>query len=513
MTRTRLKTSTHSFAQNTLAWLIVILVGAIGSGQSSSVNAQVDTTEPIVIDGDLDEIDWKTLVGKEVSITGDLVIIDTFDLMRRGKVKVARERIFIPTESIDPNDKDPAGTSFEGGNNVKNVVGAQKRNDKASLTLDDTSEKQNIFPPTLFPGLGESVPTVRIGSTVQGVTGKVVKNGRNVMLVSDQPLQWTPQPRPEKPEIGEADVTIASFNVLNYFTTIDNGSNRARGADSKSEFKRQETKIVSAILALDADVVGVMEIENNLAAEERLVAALNETIGKDVFRGCGLPENFAEAPGGDNAIRVGIIYRSDRVETVGEVSMINSIAFDEARTPVVQTFRPKAKDNPFTVIVNHFKSKGGSADDPENKDKGDGQGGFNAARRNQSLAVCDFIDSFQKQMPTARVLVIGDLNAYGQEDPIDAMRSRGLVDLHQQSLTSVDSDEYSFIYRGQSGSLDHAMATSALASDVTGIAIWHINSDEPRSLDYNEEYNPKSLYQADPFRSSDHDPVLIGIKN
>ena len=51
------------------------------------------------------------------------------------------------------------------------------------------------------------------------------------------------------------------------------------------------------------------------------------------------------------------------------------------------------------------------------------------------------------------------------------------------------------------------------AADVTGLATWHINADEPRSMDYNQEYNPKPLYQPDPFRSSDHDPVLIGIRN
>ena len=111
------------------------------------------------------------------------------------------------------------------------------------------------------------------------------------------------------------------------------------------------------------------------------------------------------------------------------------------------------------------------------------------------------------------MLVIGDLNAYGQEDPIDALRARGLVDLHQAESTSGAEQDYSFIYYGQSGSLDHAMATPALADDVTGIATWHINADEPRFLDYNQEYNPEQLFEVNPFRSSDHDPMLIGIGN
>ena len=50
-----------------------------------------------------------------------------------------------------------------------------------------------------------------------------------------------------------------------------------------------------------------------------------------------------------------------------------------------------------------------------------------------------------------------------------------------------------------------------MAADVTGVATRHINADEPRALDYNQEYNPEPLYKPDPFRSSDHDPMLIGI--
>ena len=169
-------------------------------------------------------------------------------------------------------------------------------------------------------------------------------------------------------------------------------------------------------------------------------------------------------------------------------------------------------------IRDSFKSKGGgNRADAANKNKGDGQAAYNAIRRAQSLAICNYIDQQKQADPQTRILVIGDLNAYDQEDPIDAMRARGLVDLREQLEAASPAGEqprdYSFIFRGQSGSMDHAMATESLASDVTGVATWHINSDEPRFLDYNQEYNPKVLYQADPFRSSDHDPVLIGIGN
>ena len=464
----------------------------------------------LTVTGDLASVDWESMVGKELTIAGDLVVVDTYDLARRGRVVLARDRLFVPTSQFDPNDADPDAHSFEGGSNVAQVIAAQKRNDRATITIDDGSGDQNIFPPTLFPGFGKEYRTVRAGSIVHGVSGKLIKSRNKLFLVSDEPLSWTPAPRPQSPSVGNADVTIASFNVLNYFTTIDNGKNGARGADSDSEFTRQEAKTVSAIIALQADVVGLMEIENNLEAEQKLVAALNESVGKDVFKGCGLPIGFAESPGGENTIRVGIIYRSDRVAPVGRVSMIDDPAFFVARTPVVQTFKAIGGGKPFTVIVNHFKSKGASKADEANKNKGDGQGAYNAARRNQALAVSSYI---QRMNPNdARVLVIGDLNAYDQEDPIDALRAKGLVDLNERYASDSSARHYSYSYYGQSGSLDHAFATESLARDVTGIATWHINSDEPRFLDYNQEYNPEGLYEPNPFRSSDHDPLLIGIK-
>lgn len=506
--------------QSTLQALFLLLTFTLLPCSKLTAKAAAESPrtdgEAVVIDGDLSSVDWRSLVGKDVTIKGNLMVVDNYDLARRGQVTVARERLYVPTSQIDPNDSDASDTSFEGGSNVGKVIKALKLNRKATIILDDGLSDQNIFPPTLFPKLGKAYPSVRAGSVVKGVSGTVSTERNNVVIVPKKELQWTPAKRPERPEVGEADVTVASFNLLNFFTTIDNRRNNARGADSKSELKRQEAKLVAAIIALNADVVGVMELENNLEAEQRLVDALNKEVGEEVFRGCSIPDGFREVPGGKNAIRVGVIYRSDRVAAVGEVSIIADDAFEWARTPIVQSFKSKTSAKPFTVIVNHFKSKGDSdRADEANKNKGDGQGAYNAARRSQSLAICKYIDELPSDAGKPRVLVIGDLNAYEQEDPIDALRAKGLVDLHGRFGAPPASDDevqdYSYIYYGQSGSLDHAFATDSLANDVTGIGTWHINCDEPRFLDYNEEYNPKSLYKADPFRSSDHDPVLIGI--
>src|SRR5699024_3896302 len=98
------------------------------------------------------------------------------------------------------------------------------------------------------------------------------------------------------------DLTLASFNVLNYFTTLGedlpgctaytdrdgnpltvSGGCDARGAWNEENLQRQQDKIVAAINALDADVVSLEEIENSAtfgqdrdAALATLVDALNE---------------------------------------------------------------------------------------------------------------------------------------------------------------------------------------------------------------------------------------------
>ena len=118
--------------------------------------AQTAAVQENVISGDFGSVDWKSLVGQKLTITGEMVIVDTYDLARRGQVKVARNRLYVPTSQIDPNDANANENSFEGGSNVANVVKTQKFNDQATIIIDDGLSQQNVFPPTLFPELGKT---------------------------------------------------------------------------------------------------------------------------------------------------------------------------------------------------------------------------------------------------------------------------------------------------------------------------------------------------------------------
>ncbi len=327
--------------------------------------------------------------------------------------------------------------------------------------------------------------------------------------ICTEPLSFerTENPRTTAPApVGDGNVLrVASFNVLNYFTTLGE-----RGAKTPEEFERQRAKIVAALAAVGADAVGLIEIENNGdEAVGNLVGHLNGALGASSYAFVADPP-FT----GTDAIKVAIIYRPDRVEPIGSARSANP-ADDPAygvfdRPPLAQTFRRTGSGETFTVIVNHFKSKGScpeTASDP-NTDQGDGQGCWNPKRVQQAEALLEFIGTVQDASGSDRILVIGDLNSYGEEDPIDVLRSGNLTDLLAAHVEA--EHRYSYVFEGQAGYLDHALVTPALMGSIAGVTVWHINADEATVLDYSAE-NPSELYRPDAYRSSDHDPVVIGL--
>jgi hypothetical protein len=111
----------------------------------------------------------------------------------------------------------------------------------------------------------------------------------------------------------------------------------------------------------------------------------------------------------------------------------------------------------------------------------------------------------------ADFLIIGDLNAYDKEDPIDAILAGGYTDLLYHYI---GEDAYSYVFDGQIGYLDHALANSWLFDEVSNVTVWHINADEPDLIDFDTSFKEDAqvaIYAPDAYRSSDHDPVVVGL--
>ena len=465
-------------------------VSAMGDCGDAAVPA------PTMLSLPADDAARESLESMLVASDEPLTATETYDLARYGELVVSTGgRLYQPT-----NDEtgDPAAE--------------QRANDLRRLIIDDASTRQN---PDRLPFTDVGGEVIRVGDTLSGVQGVLSYGfGDWRLQPTVTPAVERTNPRPAAPDDVGGDLQVGAFNVLNYFTTIDSagavtdGGHRPRGADSAAEFDRQRAKIVTAILGLDAEIVGLMEIENDAddQALRDLVAALNEAAGEERYAAIEEPDTGGGLFGGD-AISVAMIYQPAAVVPMGAATTTEDEAFANARLPLAQRFRPAEGGRPFTVVVNHFKSKNCSdGATGGNADQGDGQGCHNADRVQQAQALLELIDTLPDGNST---MIVGDLNSYGGEDPIDVLTDAGYVDLVDTRLP--ETDRYTYVHRGQAGYLDHALVSPHLATRVTGADIWHINADEARFLDYDTAYNPEGFYAADPYRSSDHDPVLVGL--
>jgi uncharacterized protein len=490
----------------------------LGTGQQGLVTA-IAVDLPTVGLNDLERYE-----GMLVTFPETLTVTETFNLGRFGEVVLSADgRLFNPTNIVDPNDSLASGTSFAGGSNVAAVTAQQDLNNRRRIILDDGSSASNLsdVPYIDTTDANPLNDTLRIGSTVGNLTGVLGYGFSAYRIQATQAPTFNYAPRPTLPTVG-GNVKVASFNVLNYFNGdgLGGGFPTSRGADSAAEFSRQRDKIIAAIKELNADVVGLIEMENDgdgpNSAIANLVDGLNAAMGAGTY--AFVPLNNTTGNSGTDEIKVALIYKPSALTTVGNARYFNDPAFSSlGRPPLAQTFRVNATGETFTPIVNHFKSKSATGATGLDADQNDGQGAYNAIRKTQATALLNFVGQIQTASGDNDVMILGDLNAYNEEDPIDLLRAGGFTKL----TTATDS----YVFDGQTGSLDHAMVSSSLLTQVTGAAKWNINADEPIALDYNDNVlttgtngeqaselrNDISLYKANPYRSSDHDPVLVGL--
>lgn len=478
----------------------------IKSVSSLSIQSSGNTIAPANVTLPFNSLNYlEQLEGMRVQFTQSLTVTEVFTLARYGEVSLSvNGRLITPTNFVDPNDQPATGTSSSGTSNTLAVQTQQDLNNLSRILLDDKSSVQN---PSIVPYTDPVTNTLRCGSTLANLDGIVdYAFGLYRIQPVSTPL-FTYAPRPAVPLLGNHNVKVASFNVLNYFNGDGNGGSfpTSRGADTPIEFNRQRTKIIEAIKQINADVVGLMEMENDgnstQSAIADLVNGLNTAMGAGTYTFVPDPTPLNGGTGTDE-IKVALIYKPLALSLSGASLADDSIVHN--RPPLAQTFIHNGTQEKFSVIVNHFKSKSCSAASGANADLGDGQGCYNSNRKAQAGALLNFITSIKTTSGDDDVLIIGDLNAYEQEDPIDLLLAGG--------LTHLLNNTYSYVFSGQSGSLDHALVSASLLSQVSGANKWHINADEPIVKDYNQEFNPAYMYDADAFRSSDHDPVMIGLK-
>ena len=449
---------------------------------------------------------WENML---VAFTNTFYVTENRNLENFGELRVAADGIlYQPTQVVDPNDVPKTGNTANGNSNVSAITAQLEMNGARSFVLDDARSGSN---PSPIPYLGAD-NSLRAGTTIDNLAGIFTYD------FSEYRLQPTSVPvfnyaAPDVlPSVGDGALRVVSFNVLNYFNGDGQGGGfpTSRGAATQADFLKQSQKIVAALKELDGDVVGLIEIENDedngFSAIKTLVDHLNTEMGVGTydFVSTGVIGRFA---GSADEIKCGFIYKPAKVSLVGNYAILDN-EFDanyndgRSRPALAQTFEEISSNERFTAVINHFKSKGSDCDDLGDLEDGDGQGECNVTRTQSAGTLASWLETDPTGSGDEDFLILGDLNAYAQEDPIDTLRARGYVTLAKDST-------YSYVFDGMYGSLDQALANESMTAQVSGSHVWHINSIEPDMFAYN---GLASMFSASPYWSSDHDPVLIGLK-
>jgi predicted extracellular nuclease len=464
---------------------------ACGSAQASALALSF----PVSNVADLEHYEGMlTRIDQALTVTGN------FDLGRFGSLDLSvGGRLYQPTNVVAPG----AG-----------ATALQSTNDRSRIILDDANDAQD---PNPIP-FKDANNTRRVGDSLDSLVGVLDGRFAAYRIQATAPLNWiASNPRPATPAAVGGRLRVGFANVLNFFTTLDTGSNPVcgpsggldcRGANTAAEFDRQRTKLLNGLRQLDYDVVGLSELENNSSASiQSLVDGLNaQTPGTYAFVNTGTI--------GTDAIKVGILYKPAKLSLVGTfallTSAVNPLFIDTKNRPALaQTFGETASGERFTLIVNHLKSKGSDCLDVGDPDTGDGQGNCNQTRNKAAQALLSWIATDPTHSGDPDFMISGDLNSYAKEDPISTLKAGGCQALLE---THVGPQLYSYQFDGQSGALDHVLATASLASQISGVTEWHNNADEPVVLDYNTEFKTDDPFNInDPFRASDHDPILVGL--
>ena len=487
--------------------------------------------------------------GMLVRLPQMLFVTEHFQLGRFGQVTLSSgDRLRQPTMIAAPGAPAQA---------------VQAQNDLNQIILDDSTNAQNPDPIVFGRGTSplSAANTLRGGDTVSNVVGVMTYGwaGANAspnayrVRPTTQPVFIASNPRPAIPAPITGTLTstlkVASVNLLNYFNTFAAGTCTfgvggpvadCRGAESQAEFDRQAPKTVANIIGTGADIISFMEMQNNgygsASAMQELVNRLNAATAPNTYA-------FIDADArtgitnvlGVDAIRVGLIYKPASATPVGNTAALNTGAFGLYTTQVMsggvpitgtiqrnrpalaQTFVQTGTGDSLTVVVAHLKSKGTACDDNvspvgPDPDAGDGQGNCNLTRKAAAQQLVQWLATNPTGVVDPDVLVVGDFNAYAKEDPVTAMKAGGFNNIIEQRF---GNEAYSYAFDAQWGYLDYAFASQSLTAKIAGMSEWHINADEPGTLDYNTNFKSvgqqASLYAADAFRSSDHDPVVVGI--
>ena len=473
----------------------------------------IDPT-PLVLPAD--SAQRETLEGMVVETAQDLFVSSLFTAYQFGELGVALDGpLTQPTSAFAPEDPRAQELADE--------------NAESLLFINDRDE----FGFQNAPWFHEV--RRRAGDVVEaGAVGALNFSFGDFLL---EPLDAFPEivqieNRPPAPQLSGGN-DIGAFNVLNYFNTFGD-SDVLRGARNPAQFELQSAKIVEAIIELDAAILGLIELENDyedhydddvstVPSIQTLVEELNAKAGPGTYDWIVPDEDDLTTEGlgggglGPDAIAQGVIYQPDRASPVGGPATFDIDAqltggnTNKNRWPLAQSF--EVDGQVVTVVVNHLKSKGSSCEDVGGPtfDIGDDvetflTGHCNLTREYAAQRLIEWVETKPTGVNSPDTFVIGDLNSYEEEGPIELFIDAG----YEDAVQSHGDDAFTFKFDGRYGRLDYVMASPSAKRLLDDAAVWQANSPEPYGyLYFNDPVD--TLETATAYASSDHDPVVIAI--
>lgn len=275
------------------------------------------------------------------------------------------------------------------------------------------------------------------------------------------------------PDTGDATLRIVGQNAANYVSDLTAANS---SCETQEQFDIKTDKMANVFLALKADIVAICEVERNDDILSYICAAMNTLYGEEVYTYITDGLHASQSQDGYMPLKSGFIYRSDKVTPYGTSKSPYSYGEYCARLRI-QAFTDNATGELFTLSMNHFKAK--SKNTPDETE----------TTRLQNVSY--LLTALNKITYDDDIMILGDLNAYTEEAPVQNLIEAG----YEEQLVRFDPGAYSYIYYSQKGLLDHAMANTSMAAQITGAYTYHINTSGYYSYKY-----------------SDHDAYVIGLR-
>lgn len=393
---------------------------------------------------------WERYQGQAVTITTPLYITGVY----YDSVQVAPRRIFVPEQyAIGLGDGD--STMYH-----------ELARQNGMLTI-------RINAPYYGPG-------IMIGDRIDNLTATVTGTRR---MLSAKTLRLKHNKKQDRlPDLGDATLRLCQANIQNYFADLGGYA----GAKTEAEFACQTYKVAQGLVYLDADLYALCEMEKGDKSPAVLVEEMNRlTRGKKHYQFVSLGHSDGDS------IAVCYVYRSDRVQPYGEVQY----AYHDPQSHyhyrlLALGWQEVTSGEQMVLGINHLRSKRGT------------QQYSDSARCAQVDSLLMMCGTLGEKFADEDILLVGDWNCYRQERPLRKLIQSGYVDV----LGMYAPDDYSYVYRGESGCLDQAFASEAMMRQITHAQPVHLCADYYYSLGY-KRGRDKTMH-----RYSDHDPVLIGIR-